>query len=75
MLTVEQARAQPTLGDAATSVAVQMGLPAKMPVASVKDIRSPVLPGCFRPGSMIRRRPAARLRGPVFPRRSRSHAS
>ncbi len=38
-LTVEQARAQPTPGDAATTVAVQMGLPAKMPVARVTDIQ------------------------------------
>ncbi len=39
MLTVEQARAQPTPGDAATTIAVSMGLPAKMPVASVTDIQ------------------------------------
>ena len=38
-LTVEQARAQPTPGDAATTVAVQMGLPAKMPLARVTDIQ------------------------------------
>ena len=38
-LTVEQARAQPTPGDAATTVAVSMGLPAKMPVARVTDIQ------------------------------------
>ena len=39
MLTVEQARAQPTPGDAATTVAVSMGMPAKMPVARVTDIQ------------------------------------
>ncbi len=38
-LTVEQARAQPTPGDAATAVAVSMGQPAKMPVARVSDIQ------------------------------------
>lgn len=37
MLSVEQARAQPTPGDAATAVAVQMGMPAQMPIASVRD--------------------------------------
>ena len=39
MLTVEQARSQPTPGDAATSVAVSMGMPAKMPIARVADIQ------------------------------------
>lgn len=39
MLTVEQARAQPTPGDAATTVAVSMGRPAKMPVARVTEIQ------------------------------------
>jgi acetyl esterase/lipase len=38
-LSVEQARAQPTPGDAATAVAVQRGLPAKMPLAQVTDIQ------------------------------------
>lgn len=38
-LTVAQARAQPTPGDAATSVAVAMGMPAKMPLAKVVDIQ------------------------------------
>ena len=38
-LTVEQARMQPTPGDAATTVAVSMGMPAKMPVARVTDIQ------------------------------------
>ena len=38
-LTVEQARAQPTPGDAATTVAVSMGAPAKMPLARVTDIQ------------------------------------
>ena len=39
LLTVEQARAQPTPGDAATTVAVSMGMPARMPVARVADIQ------------------------------------
>ena len=39
MLTVEQARSQPTPGDSATSVAVSMGMPAKMPIARVADIQ------------------------------------
>ena len=38
-LTVPVARLQPTPGDAATNVAVQMGQPAKMPLASVTDIQ------------------------------------
>ena len=38
-LTVAQARAQPTPGDAAGQVAVQMGQPAKQPVAEVTDIQ------------------------------------
>ncbi len=38
-LTVDQARTQPTPGDAATTVAVSMGLPAKMPVTRVADIQ------------------------------------
>ncbi len=38
-LTVEQARAQPTPGDAATTIAVSMGLPARMPIARVSDIQ------------------------------------
>jgi acetyl esterase len=38
-LTVEQARAQPTQGDAAATVAQQMGVPAKQPVAKVTDIQ------------------------------------
>lgn len=37
-LTVEQARSQPTPGDAAATVAQQMGVPAKQPVAKVTDI-------------------------------------
>ena len=39
MLTVEQARSQPTPGDAATGVAVSMGMPAKMPIARVAEIQ------------------------------------
>jgi acetyl esterase len=38
-LTVEQARAQPTIGDAALAVANQMGVPGKQPVAEVTDIQ------------------------------------
>ncbi len=38
-LSVAQARAQPTPGDAATTVAVSMGLPAKVPVKRVTDIQ------------------------------------
>ena len=38
-LGVEAARAQPTLGDAAATVAKQMGLPAKQPVSKVTDIQ------------------------------------
>ena len=38
-LSVEQARAQPTPGDAAVTVAQQMGSPAKLPVAKVTDIQ------------------------------------
>ena len=38
-LSVAAARAQPTLGDAAASVAQQMGMPAKMPLAKVTDIQ------------------------------------
>ena len=38
-LNVSQARAQPTPGDAATAVAVSMGMPAKMPLARVVDIQ------------------------------------
>ena len=38
-LTVEQARAQPTPGDAAATVAVSMSQPAKLPVARVTDIQ------------------------------------
>lgn len=38
-LTVDQARTQPTPGDAATAVAVSMGMPAKMPVARVAAIQ------------------------------------
>ena len=38
-LRVDQARTQPTPGDAATTVAVSMGMPAKMPVARVADIQ------------------------------------
>lgn len=37
MLTVEQAHAQPTPGDAATTVAVSMGMPAEIPVARVAN--------------------------------------
>ncbi len=38
-LTVLQARAQPTPGDAAAVVAGQMGVPAKQPVAKITDIQ------------------------------------
>ena len=38
-LSVDQARKQPTPGDAATTVAVSMGMPAKIPVARVTDIQ------------------------------------
>lgn len=38
-LTVPQARAQPTPGDAAATVARQAGAPAKQPVAKVSDIQ------------------------------------
>jgi acetyl esterase len=38
-LTVEQARSQPTPGDAAMTVAQQMGAPGKLPVAKVADIQ------------------------------------
>ncbi len=38
-LEVDQARTQPTPGDAATKVAVSMGMPAKLPVARVTDIQ------------------------------------
>ena len=38
-LTVAQARSQPTPGDAAAAVAQSMGMPAKMPLASVRDIQ------------------------------------
>ncbi len=37
-LSVAEARAQPTPGDAAAAVAAQMGIPAKQPVARVTDI-------------------------------------
>jgi len=37
-LTVEQARMQPTPGDAAAMVAQQMGVAAKLPIAQVSDI-------------------------------------
>ena len=38
-LSVDKARAQPTAGDAANTVAQQMGLSAKMPLARVTDIQ------------------------------------
>ena len=38
-LTVEQARSQPTPGDAAVTVAQGMGMPGKLPVAKVADIQ------------------------------------
>ena len=38
-LTVAQARSQPTPGDAAAAVGQAMGMPAKMPLASVRDIQ------------------------------------
>lgn len=38
-LTVEQARSQPTPGDAAATVAQGMGMPGKPPVAKVADIQ------------------------------------
>jgi acetyl esterase len=37
-LTVQQARSQPTMGDAAGSVATQMGIPTRAPVAQISDI-------------------------------------
>ena len=38
-LTIDQACMQPTSGDAATTVAISMGMPAKMPIARVTDIQ------------------------------------